>query len=147
MNKPPSSHRLRRGRVSEPGRAYLVTTVTQAREPVFEDLWSARTLIGVLMEADRSGTSRTLAFVVMPDHLHWLFRLDAAVTLSQVVQRVKSVSAHRIGRALWQSGFHDRGAREGEDVRDQARYIIANPLRAGLIERVGDYPHWDAIWI
>jgi len=99
------------------------------------------------MEADRSGTSRTLAFVVMPDHLHWLFRLDAAVTLSQVVQRVKSVSAHRIGRALWQSGFHDRGAREGEDVRDQARYIIANPLRAGLVERVGNYPHWDAIWI
>lgn len=91
--------------------------------------------------------SRTLAFVVMPDHLHWLFRLDAAATLSQVVQRVKSVSAHRIRRALWQAGFHDRGAREGEDVRNQARYIVANPLRAGLVETVGDYPHSDAIWI
>ena len=23
----------------------------------------------------------------------------------------------------------------------------ANPLRAGLVTRIGDYPHWDAIWL
>ncbi|NJC47919.1 UNVERIFIED_ORG: hypothetical protein GGR78_001170 [Xanthomonas campestris] len=28
-----------------------------------------------------------------------------------------------------------------------ARYLIANPLRAELVERVGDYPFWDAIWL
>jgi putative transposase len=28
-----------------------------------------------------------------------------------------------------------------------ARYIVANPLRAGLVERLGDYPHWDAVWL
>jgi len=28
-----------------------------------------------------------------------------------------------------------------------ARYIVANPLRAGLVESVRDYPHWDAIWL
>ncbi|MBB5859537.1 hypothetical protein GGR69_001194 [Xanthomonas arboricola] len=28
-----------------------------------------------------------------------------------------------------------------------ARYLIANPLRAGLVARVGDYPFWDAIWL
>jgi len=28
-----------------------------------------------------------------------------------------------------------------------ARYIVMNPKRAGLVERVGDYPHWDAIWL
>jgi hypothetical protein len=32
-------------------------------------------------------------------------------------------------------------------LRDIARYIIANPLRAGLAESIGDYPHWDAIWL
>ena len=30
---------------------------------------------------------------------------------------------------------------------DVARYVIANPKRAGLVERVGDYPYWDAIWL
>ncbi|RUQ45382.1 transposase, partial [Corynebacterium pseudodiphtheriticum] len=24
---------------------------------------------------------------------------------------------------------------------------VANPLRAGLVKRIGDYPLWDAIWI
>jgi len=28
-----------------------------------------------------------------------------------------------------------------------ARYIVANPLRAGLVERIGDYPLWDATWL
>jgi putative transposase len=28
-----------------------------------------------------------------------------------------------------------------------ARYIVANPLRAGLVNRVEDYSHWDSIWL
>jgi hypothetical protein len=28
-----------------------------------------------------------------------------------------------------------------------ARYVVANPLRAGLVKRLGDYPLWDAIWL
>jgi hypothetical protein len=28
-----------------------------------------------------------------------------------------------------------------------ARYVVANPVRAGLVQRVGQYPHWDAIWL
>jgi hypothetical protein len=32
-------------------------------------------------------------------------------------------------------------------VLNAARYIVANPLRAGLTRRLGDYPLWDAIWL
>jgi hypothetical protein len=28
-----------------------------------------------------------------------------------------------------------------------ARYIIGNPVRAGIVTQVGDYPLWDAIWV
>jgi hypothetical protein len=28
-----------------------------------------------------------------------------------------------------------------------ARYIVANPLRAGLVSRVGHYPFWNAVWL
>jgi hypothetical protein len=28
-----------------------------------------------------------------------------------------------------------------------ARYVVANPLRAGLVQKLGDYPLWDAIWV
>ena len=34
-----------------------------------------------------------------------------------------------------------------EDVRRIARYIVANPLRAGLGRNIGYYPYWDCIWM
>ncbi len=49
--------------------------------------------------------------------------------------------------ALWQKGFHDRALRREEDLVTVARYVVANPLRAGLVEKLGDYPLWDAIWV
>ena len=36
---------LRRGRFSEPGRLYLLTTVTHARKPLFQDFRTARLVI------------------------------------------------------------------------------------------------------
>lgn len=48
---------------------------------------------------------------------------------------------------IWQRGFHDHALRDDEDLRDIARYIIANPLRSGIAKNIGEYPHWDAIWL
>ncbi len=145
-NTKPHARDLRRGRLSLPGHIYHVTTVTWDRHPVFADLYSARLLIGALREAQRRQEASTLAFVVMPDHLHWLVQLEAR-SLPEVVGAVKAVTAHRLGRRIWQNGFHDHALRQEEDLAEAARYIVANPLRAGLVERVGDYPHWDAIWV
>ena len=161
---------LRKGRYSEQGRIYLITTVTEGRARVFDDLWCARLLIKELMVADGLGWSITWAFVVMPDHLHWLVGLGGMpadppasespasgllrVDLSPLVLRVKSCSAIAInrftgqkGRQVWQKGFHDHALRQEEDLKNVARYVIANPVRAGLVASVRDYPHWDARWL
>jgi len=89
----------------------------------------------------------------MPDHLHWLVQLKALGSLARSVNNVKAHSAWRInsryGRKgrVWKKGFYDRAMRRDEDVVATARYIIANPVRAGIVARVGDYPFWDAIWV
>jgi REP element-mobilizing transposase RayT len=140
------SHLLRKGRCSIPGQIYLVTATTLQRKKVFEDFAAARTLINVLRVESASGGCQTLAFVVMPDHLHWLLQLEQQ-TLSIVVGRVKSISAKRLGGPVWQDGFNDRALRRGEDLQSVARYVVANPVRAGLVARVGLYPHWDAVWL
>ena len=94
-----------------------------------------------------------MAFVVMPDHVHWMVQLLNETSLSQVLQAVKSVSGHRLNSYLqrkgrfWQPGFHDHALRKEEEIKDVARYIIANPLRAGLVTSVRAYSHWDAIWV
>jgi REP element-mobilizing transposase RayT len=144
---------LRKGRVSEPGRIYFITTVTRGRTPIFSDLGNARLLIGVMRQLVNMGVVSSRAWVVMPDHLHWLIHLESPMTLTDVVRRLKGNSARclnrRPGRAgpLWQKSFYDHALRREEDVRGVARYIIANPLRAGLVKRVEDYPHWDAVWL
>ena len=147
-------NRLRKGRFSEPGRPYLLTTVTANRAPIFEDLWKARTVIGVLRQEHESGRARSHAFVLMPDHLHWLVSLPTANSLGDLMRSVKAFSARQLNRqwpygrgGVWQKGFHDRALRKEEDLREAARYLVANPLRAGLVTAIGDYPHWDAMWL
>ena len=88
----------------------------------------------------------------MPDHFHWLIELQSG-SLSELMQKTKSLSTKAVNQAtgrnvgLWQRGFHDRALRREEDLVKMARYVVANPLRAGLVERLGDYPLWDAIWV
>jgi REP element-mobilizing transposase RayT len=95
----------------------------------------------------------SLAWVIMPDHVHWLFQLGDEMDLSAVIKRFKARSAHRVNDylhrhgTLWQMSFHDHAVRKDEDVQGIARYIVANPLRAGLVKNIGDYLLWDAIWL
>jgi len=102
---------------------------------------------------DDAGHSETLAFVLMPDHLHWLLQLTGDRSLSGCVNTVKSFATRTIngisGRQgrLWQKGFYDRAIRREEDLVGIARYIVANPVRAGIARSVREYPHWDAIWL
>ena len=99
------------------------------------------------------GDARMLAWVLMPDHAHWLLQLGELDSLVDVVARLKSASARGANRvlggkgALWSRAFHDRAVRREEDLASIARYIIANPVRAGLVARVADYPFWNAIWL
>lgn len=92
------SHLLRRGRVSEPGRLYLLTTSTHQRIPFFQNFNSARLVIRQLRQCDHEGACHSLAWVVMPDHIHWLIELRT-VTLGTLMRRFKSRSSHALRRA------------------------------------------------
>ena len=143
---------LRKGRYLAPHQAYLLTAVTYCRRPLFEDWQVGRLLVSELRLCQKDGLVDSLAWVVMPDHLHWLIVLDET-PLHRLMQRVKSRSAIAINRHLqrheqvWQKGYHDRGLCKEEDLKSLARYVVANPLRAGLVDNIGDYPLWDASWL
>jgi REP-associated tyrosine transposase len=154
---------LHKGRVSDIGRAYFVTTVTHQREKLFTDLLSARIVINVMKQLQSEQYVSSLSWVLMPDHLHWLFRLggdndvvcsnEFEPTLALVMKRLKAVSARRVNQHLkrngsvWQKAYYDRGLKDGEDIKVSARYICANPLRAGLVQNIGEYSFWDSAWL
>ena len=145
---------LRKGRYSEQQRAYFITTVLDERERrYFADYFCGRCVVHEMRSLHDEGKVCSLAWVIMPDHVHWLFQLGDEMDLSSVIKHFKARSAHRVNDylhrhgTLWQKSFHDHAVRKDEDVQGIARYIVANPLRAGLVKHIGDYPLWDAIWL
>jgi REP element-mobilizing transposase RayT len=144
---------LRHGRRSLPGHAYLITSTTWGRKPLFEDFDVACCAAALLADPAHWGPSRPLAWVLMPDHWHALFVLGAGDTLARRVGWLKGESARRLRGCLpridrvWATAYHDRALRREEDVQATARYVVMNPVRAGLVTRVGEYPFWDAVWL
>ncbi|OGS92796.1 MAG: hypothetical protein A2061_02900 [Gallionellales bacterium GWA2_59_43] len=137
---------LRTGRVSQSGMVYHITTVTQNRTPRFDSLENGRKVVRQLMALQSEGRAETLCYVLMPDHLHWLMVLHEG-KLSEAVHLLKGRSARAIGHKVWQVNYFDHAVRQDEDLRKIARYIVANPLRANLVSRIGDYSLWDAVWL
>ncbi len=144
---------LRKGRFSGRNQIYHVTTATIDRQPVFESLVCGRAVVYALKREDEGGHTRTLAFVVMPDHLHWLFQLVGDRSLSNSVNTIKSYSTRLLNKttdrtgALWQRGYFDRAIRQEEDLVDVARYIVANPLRSNITKSLRNYSLWDSTWV
>ena len=152
MTNLPGHQALRKGRTSIPGQIYLLTTTTANRTPWFHDVELARATSQLMIARKTWGDARPLCWVLMPDHWHGLIELGERDSLPLVVNRFKSITSKHLRQAgqippIWARGFHDHALRRDEDVRAAAHYIIANPLRAKLANRTGDYPYWDCIWL
>jgi len=145
-----NSSLLRKGRYSEPGRIYLVTFTTNQRKPIFNNFSCGRIVVNSIRYQDARCSS--LAYTVMPDHVHWLLQLKQT-PLNTLVHSVKSYSSRQINNQLngsgniWQQGFHDHALRKEEDLKQFARYVILNPVRAGLVKSIREYSLWDAVWL
>ena len=82
----------------------------------------------------------------MPDHVHFLIvglndNSDFKRFCKLAKQRSGSLHARKHGGPLWQEGYYDRVLREGDDSLTIARYLLANPVRAGLVAAPIDYPY------
>lgn len=143
-----ASPRLQSGRRFMPGHWHVITTVTHGRLPLFR---CERVVLAVLREIRRceeDGWLQSTAWVLMPDHLHWMFMLTGVQGLDRCMQSMKSRSARAIGKGgpVWQAGYYDHWVRDEHDIRHQAEYILANPVRSGLAQHVGEYPHAWCSW-
>ncbi|WP_447753059.1 REP-associated tyrosine transposase [Pseudomonas nicosulfuronedens] len=143
---------LRNGRHSIPGQIYLVTTVANQREQIFNEWSSAQAAAREIHSFPQHAPAEIHAWVLMPDHLHCLIVLDE-MNLDSCMQQLKSRTAIALNRStgrsgkVWQSGYHDHALRRDEDLKAAARYLVANPIRAGLVRSVREYPFWNAIWL
>jgi putative transposase len=145
-------HLLRKGRHSIDGQIYLITFNTDQRKPIFAERRLATNAVSSTLDPANWQTCELLTWVLMPNHWHGLIRLHGTSTLAGCIGALKGRSARRLrlhypklGR-IWQDGFHDHAVRREEDLVQLARYIVLNPVRAGLVQRVAEYPYWDSVW-
>ena len=134
-------------------RIHHVVVATRRGQRYFEPFASACVAARAFTDPRALGDARLLAWVLMPDHAHWLLQPGERETLAQVVSRMRARSGQAVNRLrgekrpVWASSWDDRVLHDGEDPRAMARFIVANPLRAGLVRALADYPFWDAEWL
>jgi REP element-mobilizing transposase RayT len=81
----------------------------------------------------------------MPDHLHLLVTGEQANSDCRgFIARSKQFSGYyyqkQFGHRLWQRYGYEHVLRTEEGTLSVARYILENPLRAGLVRDVRQYP-------
>jgi len=125
--------------------AYFVTICTAERASSFTDPRLATMVVDALLWRRQHGIGLH-AYCVMPDHLHLLLTLGSSgLSLSALLRAFKSYTTRLswgLGYQgqLWQARFHDHILRQAEDGRAIGVYILANPVRAGLVDDPEAYP-------
>ncbi len=126
-------------------RQYFLTLCVHMRRPVFTSADTVSPALGQFRHsAERYGFAQ-LAYCFMPDHLHLLSEArtvesDLVRFVHDAKQRTGYAFKRRTGERLWQPGFYDHVLRDEDDVVAVVRYIVTNPVRAGLAREIGEYP-------
>lgn len=125
--------------------AYHLVFNTTQHEPLL-----VGALAGVVVDAIQQAAAATsfevLAYMVMPNHVHLLVQgTTASANAVRLVQRCKQKPGYQYkretGHQLWLPSFFDRIVRRGDDALEIAAYILANPVRAGLMSEDELWPY------
>ncbi len=153
----PQSFRRKRNRlpldVYRRRAAYSITTAVAGRRPVFTRPEVVARCLEKLREASARSSFEVLAYCFMPDHLHLLVQAMGKADLVAFMRLFKQLSGYDYRQltgdpqALWQTSYYDHVLRPEEDVRDVARYVWGNPVRAGLADSPREYPYSGSLTI
>ena len=106
-----------------------------------------------ILHARDHGQIELYAACVMPDHVHLLFEPQVKSTegetafwpLSEILQGIKSASAHAINKALnrsgavWEKESFDRLIRSESDLQEKYEYICRNPWDSSVVVSDEEY--------
>jgi len=76
--------------------------------------------------------------LVMPDHIHGIFRFPEDASMESLIRDWKRWVSRSTG-VTFQVGFFDHRLRSVESGIEKREYILRNPIRAGLVNKVEDW--------
>ena len=141
----------RHPRISPDGYVQHVTNRGDHRETIFHKPADFAAFIALIDEAARRVAMRIVAYCIMRNHFHLLLWPHQGNDLSAYMQVLMNLHIQRYLRHyrpaspghIYQGRYHNVIVQGGADVLKVARYVEANPVAAGLVQRAGDY-EWSS---
>lgn len=125
-------------RLDHPGAVWHVTTRGNEKREIFVDREDRSGLLGVLADVVEICRWRLHAYVLMGNHYHLLLETPEA-NLSQGMHRLNGTYSLRFNRRhervghLFQGRFHAVLVDKDAHLLELLRYVVLNPVRAGLV--------------
>lgn len=124
----------------------FLTVCTRARQRAFVHATWRDLVATQLLQWAEDFEIAVVVYSVMPDHVHVLAEgRSESACVPEWIRRWKMTSGYAWrstggGTALWQRGYFDHVLRSDESTLPVARYIVLNPVRAGLVQDACAYP-------
>ncbi|NOT27616.1 MAG: transposase [Acidobacteria bacterium] len=124
---------------------YVLTFCTHERRRLFVMADCVAVVYLQFLRAAAGSQMAILAYCFMPDHVHLLIEgLSDDSDGRLFIARAKQLSGFhfqkQFGVSLWQRYGFEHTLRDDEDALSVARYVLENPVRAGIVRQVQDYP-------
>ena len=126
--------------------ACVFTVCVSGKREIFSSEQVFSSVEEILLDSLKRECCEAHIYLFMPDHCHFLIEGTSDDSdLWQFMVDFKQRSGFWLSRnrvsAKWQKDFYDHILRKREDLRAQVRYILENPLRAGLVSDWTRYPY------
>ena len=142
----------RQARIGLPNHVYHVTNRGNNRDQVFLDEEDFRKYLEILTRYKSKESFRLYHWVLMNNHVHLLLAIPEEGSLAKAMHGINLAYTSwfnrkykRVGH-LWQGRFKSFPVENDRYLLACGRYIERNPLRAGIVERPGDYP-WSSFLV
>src|ERR1700733_7572580 len=137
-------------RFYQSGGNYFFTLVTYYRYPFFKNLENVKKFKVAINKVKKKYPFSLNAIVVLPDHLHCLWKLpenDQDFSMRwRLIKRYFSMEMnasinHRKEKEVWQRRFWEHTIRDENDWQKHMDYIHYNPVKHGLVRMPGDWQY------
>jgi len=137
-------------RAFAPGGCFFFTLVTYKRYQYFADDKNICLLRKAFQHVKNNHPFEIDAIVVMPDHLHTIWRLpkdDSNYSLRwrlikhYVSTHIDAPTNHRKEKSIWQRRFWEHTIRNEKDWRNHIDYIHYNPVKHGYVNHPNNWKY------
>ena len=129
-------------RLYHAGGTYFFTVVTHQRKPILIDETVRVALRQSILTVREKYPFEILAWVLLPDHMHTIWRLpENDVNFSERWRQIKRQSQYLLGNhvKLWQNRFWEHLIRDELDFAQHFDYVHFNPVKHGYAAQVADW--------